>query len=97
MRGLETFSQLITWQYDYNTKSNAYIIQHVPILINDFPRFQLRGLLIDSSRHYLPPSAVRSMLDAMSYNKMNFLHWHLVSSNHHRECNRLPPHQLVSP
>jgi hypothetical protein len=30
----------------------------------------LRGIMIDVSRHYLPMSAIKRTLDAMSYNKV---------------------------
>ncbi len=49
--GLETFSQLVDWLP--NQPTNPYQIQNAPISIVDAPRFQWRGMLIDSSRHYL--------------------------------------------
>ena len=42
--------------------------------IEDSPRFHFRGLLIDSSRHYLPLPVLKATVDALSYNKMNVLH-----------------------
>ena len=35
-------------------------------------------MLIDTSRHFLPVDAIKRHVDAMSYNKLNLLHWHLV-------------------
>ena len=45
--------------------------------IKDSPRFAYRGLLIDTSRHFIPIAILKKQLDAMSYNKFNVLHWYL--------------------
>uniref|UniRef100_A0A669AXA9 Beta-hexosaminidase n=1 Tax=Oreochromis niloticus TaxID=8128 RepID=A0A669AXA9_ORENI len=70
-RSLETFSQLVS-EDEYGAKSiNATII-------NDFPRFQHRGILLDSSRHFLPIKVILSNLETMAMNKINVFHWHIV-------------------
>uniref|UniRef100_A0AAY4DFY7 Beta-hexosaminidase n=1 Tax=Denticeps clupeoides TaxID=299321 RepID=A0AAY4DFY7_9TELE len=71
LRGLESLSQLVE-QDDYG----AYYINKTEI--EDFPRFQFRGLLLDTSRHYLPLQAILKTLDAMAYSKLNVFHWHIV-------------------
>ncbi|KAI2810900.1 hypothetical protein BLOT_002068 [Blomia tropicalis] len=71
IRGLETFSQLITY-----SNQNEFLIN--TIKIKDFPRFKHRGLLIDSSRHFLPIKTIFKTLDSMEMNKLNVLHWHIV-------------------
>lgn len=82
LRGLETFSQLVVWQpQSINSTAetgNNYAVYNLPISVTDFPRFPWRGVLLDSSRHYLTVSSIMSTLDAMSYNKLNRLHWHVV-------------------
>jgi hexosaminidase len=46
--------------------------------IVDEPRYPWRGLMLDSSRHFQSPAFVRSMIDWMSWHKLNVLHWHLT-------------------
>ncbi|KAI6649480.1 Beta-hexosaminidase subunit alpha-like [Oopsacas minuta] len=71
LRGLETFSQLIL---EYND-SQLYLHQCV---ITDAPYFKHRGILYDTSRHYLPVSLLKKHLDVMAWNKFNVFHWHIV-------------------
>jgi len=71
LRGIETFSQLLD-----EDETNALVIAKTEI--NDFPRFPHRGMLIDSSRHFINKKFILDNLDAMAYNKLNVLHWHIV-------------------
>lgn len=72
LRGLETFSQL-----PLPTQEGDQLILQIQ-KIEDWPQFSHRGLLIDTSRHYLPVATIKKQLDIMSYNKLNVLHWHMV-------------------
>ncbi|KAI4351110.1 hypothetical protein L6164_005495 [Bauhinia variegata] len=74
LRGLETFSQLCT--FDYTTKTVQ--IYKAPWSIQDKPRFAYRGLLLDTSRHYLPIDVIKQIIESMSYAKLNVLHWHII-------------------
>jgi hexosaminidase len=69
LRGLETFSQLFT--ADRTIAAQTVV---------DFPRFPHRGVMLDTSRHFLPVSFLVTFLDAMSYSKLNVLHLHLTDS-----------------
>jgi hexosaminidase len=51
----------------------------VPCLnIEDWPRFQWRGLMLDVSRHFFNKSEVEDILDEMAFYKLNRFHWHLT-------------------
>ena len=45
--------------------------------IVDHPRFAWRGLMLDSARHFQSVADIKKLIDWMSLNKMNVLHWHL--------------------
>ncbi|GAM21553.1 hypothetical protein SAMD00019534_047280 [Acytostelium subglobosum LB1] len=76
MRGLETFSQLIA----YTQSSNSYSIPFLPIVINDYPRFPWRGIMIDTGRHFQPASYIMHLIEGLSYSKFNTLHWHVTDT-----------------
>ena len=73
VRGLESFSQLVL--FDFNSES--YGIVAAPWVIHDAPRFPHRGLMVDTSRHFLPVSALREIVHSLPYSKINVLHWHM--------------------
>lgn len=44
----------------------------------DQPRFEWRGMLLDSSRSFLPPDVIKRYIDLLSELKLNRFHWHIV-------------------
>ncbi|KAJ1962003.1 Glucosamine-6-phosphate isomerase (Glucosamine-6-phosphate deaminase) (GNPDA) (GlcN6P deaminase) [Dispira parvispora] len=76
LRAMETFSQLCYFPKD----SSDPIIEGLPVSIRDGPAYSHRGLLLDTARNFFPVEDIKRTLDAMSYNKLNVLHWHLVDS-----------------
>ncbi|KAK4776555.1 hypothetical protein SAY86_005243 [Trapa natans] len=71
LRGLETFSQLCT--FDYGSKT--VLIHNTPWIIHDRPRFKYRGLLLDTSRHYFPVDVIKHILESMSFAKLTNKHF----------------------
>ena len=69
LRGLETFSQLVQPQFSAAGAATGLRIP-ATIAITDAPRFPLRGLLIDTARHFLPVGALLAAVDAMAYDKV---------------------------
>ena len=69
LRGIETFAQLVAPA----EKGFAAPAVH----IEDRPRFPWRGLMIDSSRHWMPLPVILRNIDAMAAVKLNVFHWHL--------------------
>ncbi|HVF40775.1 MAG TPA: beta-N-acetylhexosaminidase [Gemmatimonadaceae bacterium] len=45
--------------------------------ISDAPRFEWRGMMLDVSRHFLPPRDVKRFIDLLALYKLNRLHLHL--------------------
>ena len=59
--------------------------------IKDRPRFAWRGFMLDESRHFSGPDAVKRLLDAMALLKLNRFHWHLTDETAWRiEIKELP-------
>ena len=73
LHALETLSQLIT----FNFAASVYQIANAPWSIHDAPRYQHRGLLVDTSRHYQTLPIIRTIIDSLAYAKFNVFHWHL--------------------
>jgi hexosaminidase len=90
LRGLQTLLQLVT------REAGAVVVPVVTI--NDAPRFPWRGLMIDSSRHFMPVEVLKRNLDGMAAVKLNVLHWHLCDDQGFRfESKAFPKlHQLGS-
>ena len=48
------------------------------VQIRDMPRYQWRGALLDSGRHFLPVPFVKKFIDLMALHKLNMLNFHLT-------------------
>ena len=93
IRALETFAQLATpaasgsgggggggggalaTPYTLATVDATLVLPACSIV--DFPQYAWRGLMVDAGRRFWPVPLLRTVLDAMAYNKLNVLHLHL--------------------
>ena len=69
LHGLETILQLL--------KASPIGFAVPALRIDDAPRFPWRGLMIDTSRHFIPMEVIKRNVDGMAAVKMNVLHVHL--------------------
>lgn len=83
MHGLQTLLQLVS------TTANGFAAPAVNI--QDQPRFVWRGLMIDSSRHFIPLPILKRNLDGMEAVKLNVFHWHLSDNEGFRVESRKFP------
>ena len=60
---VETFAQFVEGEASF-----------AAVTITDEPEFEHRGLTVDSGRRYAPIPLVKSIIDGLSYTKMNVLH-----------------------
>lgn len=59
--------------------------------IQDEPRFESRGMMLDVCRHFFPADEVKKIIEQMSLLKMNRFHWHLTNDQGMRiESRRFP-------
>lgn len=76
--GLQTLSQLMTVVSHSNT---SFITMIKQAFITDAPVYPHRGLLIDTSRHFLNMETIKRTLDGMAQSKLNVLHWHATDTH----------------
>jgi hexosaminidase len=53
------------------------VYNFVSVIIEDTPRFEYRGMMLDVSRHFMPLSFIKKFIDIIAMHKMNTFHWHL--------------------
>lgn len=85
---LETLSQLVAFDFD----QSHYVTQPVlPLKVEDTPRYAHRGLLIDTSRHFLSLREIKRLIRSLSYAKLNRLHWHVTDAQSFPIASRVEP------
>lgn len=77
--GVQTLIQMLPAQaYNKGNDVSVAALEVPAMRINDAPRFHYRGLHFDVSRTFFGMEFMYKLLDAMSYYKINNLHWHLA-------------------
>lgn len=76
LHGLESFSQL----FFQHSSGTFWYTQDAPVSISDTPEYVHRGVLLDTARSFYNVDAIKRTIDAISWNKMNRLHWHITDS-----------------
>eukprot|EP00935_MAST-01C_sp_MAST-1C-sp1_P001425 g1425.t1 len=66
LHALESFAQLVDGD------------SIAPVSVVDEPRFEYRGVMVDTARHFLTVDTIQRVLGAMSVNKLNVLQIHLT-------------------
>jgi hypothetical protein len=78
--GIESFAQSVALLKgtDHSFFSSPALVYALclwpPVLITDSPRTSWRGLLVDTSRHFLSVPTLEQTITAMAISKMNVLH-----------------------
>lgn len=73
---IASLHQLLPAEIEVQGKKQTYSIP--AIQIEDSPRFEWRGFMLDASRHFWDKEEVKHVLDLMSLYKLNKFHWHLT-------------------
>jgi len=73
--GLVSLVQLV------KSQPSGSVINLATMTINDTPRYQWRGFMLDESRHFFGKEKVKQLLDWMAFYKLNRFHWHLTDAN----------------
>lgn len=83
--GIQSLCQLLSIKADKNEAS-------IPLVsIEDYPRFEWRGCMLDVSRTFMPKELLKRYIDVMSSYKLNTLHLHLTDDQGWRiEIKRYP-------
>ena len=76
--GLVTLKQLLPKEIYNQTKVNEATWNVPCVQIEDYPRFQWRGMHLDVCRHFMPKEFVKKYIDLIALHKMNVFHWHLT-------------------
>jgi hexosaminidase len=75
---LQSLRQLLPTNI-YAQKFQRKVFWNIPnVRVLDHPRFEYRGMHLDSARHFMPTAQVKRLIDLMAIHKLNYFQWHLT-------------------
>jgi hexosaminidase len=75
--GMQTLIQLLPAD-NYKQQTTNHKLNIPLVSIDDYPKFDYRGMHLDVARHFFPVSFVKKYIDYLALHKMNSFHWHLT-------------------
>ncbi|MBI2429770.1 MAG: beta-N-acetylhexosaminidase [Ignavibacteriales bacterium] len=75
-RGVQTIRQLLAFTLDSISRDTVW--GFTSLSIQDRPRYEWRGAMLDVARHFFGVSDVKRFIDLMAYYKLNTFHIHLT-------------------
>jgi len=76
--GMQTFLQLLPAEIESPVLVNNVAWTASAVSVQDRPRFDYRGILLDPCRHFMSVEDVKKNLDVLALFKINRMHWHLT-------------------
>lgn len=76
--GLQTFYQILPNAYETTQSFYQADVLLDFVEIEDYPRFEWRGMMLDVARHFFTVDQVKDFIDEIARLKYNKLHWHLT-------------------
>ena len=93
---MQTLRQLLSSDIE-----NKFVVKRkweIPAVeIEDFPRFEYRGFMLDVARHFQPVEVLKRYIELLSFYKINHFHLHLTDDQGWRiEIKKYPKLQEIS-
>lgn len=77
--GVQTLRQLLPPEIEGASPAKGKVAWAIPcVQIVDQPRFEWRGLLVDSARHFFPKESLKKFIGLMALHKFNILQVHFT-------------------
>jgi hexosaminidase len=76
--GIQTLRHLLPVELEKRALVHNVVWQIPCVVVEDTPRFEWRGFMMDEGRHFHGMETMLRTLDLMALQKLNVLHWHLT-------------------